>query len=107
MIVLDASTAILLAKAELLDQFVESLKEPVVMPREVERECCGRRELLDAQMIASMVKAERIEVRPVRDRKLCEQLGRDFTSRSEEHTSELQSLAYLVCRLLLEKKKNR
>src|SRR2546425_5388468 len=28
-------------------------------------------------------------------------------NRSEEHTSELQSLAYLVCRLLLEKKKNR
>src|SRR3989441_1583345 len=28
-----------------------------------------------------------------------------FTVRSEEHTSELQSLAYLVCRLLLEKKK--
>src|SRR2546425_7013976 len=27
------------------------------------------------------------------------------TDRSEEHTSELQSLAYLVCRLLLEKKK--
>src|SRR5687767_15448683 len=33
-----------------------------------------------------------------------------FTSRvtrSEEHTSELQSLAYLVCRLLLEKKKKK
>src|SRR3712207_8533351 len=28
-------------------------------------------------------------------------------SRSEEHTSELQSRQYLVCRLLLEKKKNR
>src|SRR2546425_6563966 len=28
------------------------------------------------------------------------------TRRSEEHTSELQSLAYLVCRLLLEKKNN-
>src|SRR5205823_14048730 len=28
------------------------------------------------------------------------------STRSEEHTSELQSLAYLVCRLLLEKKKN-
>src|SRR5205823_12319504 len=27
------------------------------------------------------------------------------SARSEEHTSELQSLAYLVCRLLLEKKK--
>src|SRR2546425_3806090 len=33
--------------------------------------------------------------------------GRDpqRCERSEEHTSELQSLAYLVCRLLLEKKK--
>src|SRR2546425_9113241 len=32
--------------------------------------------------------------------------GRPHLCRSEEHTSELQSLAYLVCRLLLEKKKN-
>src|SRR2546425_8021160 len=31
----------------------------------------------------------------------------DCCTRSEEHTSELQSLAYLVCRLLLEKKKKR
>src|SRR3712207_8576847 len=29
-----------------------------------------------------------------------------FLPRSEEHTSELQSRQYLVCRLLLEKKKN-
>src|SRR2546425_5090673 len=34
------------------------------------------------------------------------QLNGELVSRSEEHTSELQSLAYLVCRLLLEKKKN-
>src|SRR2546425_4462412 len=33
------------------------------------------------------------------------QYGADGKQRSEEHTSELQSLAYLVCRLLLEKKK--
>src|SRR3989441_4656497 len=32
--------------------------------------------------------------------------SRQNGARSEEHTSELQSLAYLVCRLLLEKKKN-
>src|SRR2546423_14102921 len=31
--------------------------------------------------------------------------GAGPVGRSEEHTSELQSLAYLVCRLLLEKKK--
>src|SRR3712207_8100029 len=34
--------------------------------------------------------------------RLYERLG--FTRRSEEHTSELQSRQYLVCRLLLEKK---
>src|SRR2546425_4957508 len=34
-----------------------------------------------------------------------EQLTLEESGRSEEHTSELQSLAYLVCRLLLEKKK--
>src|SRR3989441_4863248 len=35
--------------------------------------------------------------------------GRSMSAwrRSEEHTSELQSLAYLVCRLLLEKKKKK
>src|SRR3712207_6907710 len=32
--------------------------------------------------------------------------GRGVVRRSEEHTSELQSRQYLVCRLLLEKKKN-
>src|SRR3712207_8219511 len=33
-------------------------------------------------------------------------LDRGISGRSEEHTSELQSRQYLVCRLLLEKKKN-
>src|SRR3712207_7919193 len=33
--------------------------------------------------------------------------ARDLSGRSEEHTSELQSRQYLVCRLLLEKKKNK
>src|SRR2546425_3490468 len=44
--------------------------------------------------------------------RLTTRLGRTIRAtalltRSEEHTSELQSLAYLVCRLLLEKKKNK
>src|SRR5690348_18184271 len=33
--------------------------------------------------------------------------GEDGAGRSEEHTSELQSPVHLVCRLLLEKKKNK
>src|SRR6266545_6175271 len=35
----------------------------------------------------------------------CARPTKASAGRSEEHTSELQSLAYLVCRLLLEKKK--
>src|SRR2546425_8172630 len=45
---------------------------------------------------------ERGAVQPAHDRP--RRRGR-AVRRSEEHTSELQSLAYLVCRLLLEKKK--
>src|SRR3712207_7348187 len=33
--------------------------------------------------------------------------GQQFLQRSEDHTSELQSRQYLVCRLLLEKKTNK
>src|SRR2546425_8493455 len=43
------------------------------------------------------------ELGPHRNRHGRQPLGAH--GRSEEHTSELQSLAYLVCRLLLEKKK--
>src|SRR5687768_18107910 len=37
----------------------------------------------------------------------CRAAGLDPESRSEEHTSELQSRLHLVCRLLLEKKKKK
>src|SRR2546430_9434046 len=37
---------------------------------------------------------------------VCHALSGDAHARSEEHTSELQSQSNLVCRLLLEKKKN-
>src|SRR2546425_9103542 len=38
--------------------------------------------------------------------RMAEKQTRPVLQRSEEHTSELQSVAYLVCRLLLEKKKD-
>src|SRR5947209_11057522 len=44
------------------------------------------------------------EDRARRDRNGEKEIG---AGRSEEHTSELQSRQYLVCRLLLEKKKNK
>src|SRR2546423_7804616 len=54
----------------------------------------GASELIERLRIENGHPAPRLEDTPVRG-----------PPRSEEHTSELQSLAYLVCRLLLEKKK--
>src|SRR5947199_570637 len=52
--------------------------------------------------------AERLAALSLRSRRLVYVLrDRDGDCRSEEHTSELQSLRHLVCRLLLEKKKNK
>src|SRR3712207_8361826 len=44
---------------------------------------------------------------PYRYRRLATLRQRSIEPRSEEHTSELQSRQYLVCRLLLEKKNTR
>src|SRR2546423_8781857 len=57
--------------------------------------CCCTSHTSGSWPLRSMATALRIAI----DRK-----GQDPLVRSEEHTSELQSLAYLVCRLLLEKK---
>src|SRR2546425_9307138 len=46
-----------------------------------------------------------IELRQTEEQRKAKIIVRGLAIRSEEHTSELQSLAYLVCRLLLEKKK--
>ncbi|MDP2998177.1 MAG: hypothetical protein Q8N47_11870 [Bryobacterales bacterium] len=78
MIVLDASTAILLAKAELLDAFVEAVRQPVVMPKEVERECYGRPETLYPHLIARAITEKRIAVRAVRQQKQYQKLRCDF-----------------------------
>src|SRR5437764_3028844 len=48
---------------------------------------------------------ETVPIAPVR--RLAELVAEVEHARSEEHTSELQSPMYLVCRLLLEKKKNK
>src|SRR2546430_7009001 len=53
-------------------------------------------------------RADRRAVRPIEmDRALLLPLCGDPPSRSEDHTSELQSQSNLVCRLLLEKKKKK
>src|SRR5258707_7383722 len=56
------------------------------------------------QMIGGCARHRIRGISPWRD-KLAEVGAKEAAKRSEEHTSELQSRQYLVCRLLLEKKK--
>src|SRR2546430_7561992 len=58
------------------------------------RELFRRLQTLDADFVQAAVQGSAKLLTPF-----------DFLSRSEEHTSELQSQSNLVCRLLLEKKK--
>src|SRR3712207_8048083 len=66
-------------------------------------EVVGR--LVEQQQVAALLEGQR-EVQPVALTP-GQDPGRLLLVRSEEHTSELQSRQYLVCRLLLEKKKQK
>src|SRR5205823_9082593 len=60
----------------------------------------------DSDQAVGFERAQRVAHRDATDAKLLGHLSLGWqTIRSEEHTSELQSLAYLVCRPLLEKKR--
>src|SRR3712207_8371788 len=72
-------------------------------PGDLENRCrmFKTRKCLNDQ-VHTLVPLESAEIRERRRRRPRRRIRR----RSEEHTSELQSRQYLVCRLLLEKKKN-
>src|SRR2546422_6204136 len=69
--------------------------------------CCGYTRA-GGRKLEQLSCVRRSVLYPEAERRLRKELGRleaPRTSRSEEHTSELQSRLHLVCRLLLEKKK--
>src|SRR5205823_7000784 len=98
-----------------------TLRRPLLSPlfpyttlfRSSDRDGIALREALGAQpnpceplLILLDVSGDLVGQRCVRrDQQGFTRIGLSAEGRSEEHTSELQSLAYLVCRLLLEKKK--
>ena len=84
MIVLDASTLILIAKGELLDLFISHARMPVVIPGEVERECCGSKKVLDAVIIQKTLDKSRIRTVTVKNRRLVAKLQSDFSLGSGE-----------------------
>jgi predicted nucleic acid-binding protein len=79
MFVLDASTLILLTKAEFLDPFLAGVKLEVTIPGEVARECCSAKKTLDALKIQKVLDESRIKVILVKNRKLVAKLQADFS----------------------------
>lgn len=79
MIAFGASTLILVAKTELLGLFLASIKREIVVPKEVERECCGAKATLDALLIQKALDESRIKVIAVKNRKLVGKLRADFS----------------------------
>jgi predicted nucleic acid-binding protein len=79
MLVLGASTLILVAKAELLGLFLAGVKLQVAIPEEVTRECCSAKKTMDALMIQMALDESRIDVVPVRNRKLVAKFQADFS----------------------------
>jgi predicted nucleic acid-binding protein len=78
MFVLDASTLILIAKAEMLDSFLRNVGIDVGIPVAVEKECCNVKKSLDALMIRKALSEARIKAIAVRDRKLVARVQADF-----------------------------
>jgi predicted nucleic acid-binding protein len=76
-IVFDASTLILLAKSELLGQFLGALKMEAVVPAAVARECMGKRSF-DALAIGRLIGERKIKVVAAADRRLFERMRRDL-----------------------------
>src|SRR5580704_326277 len=79
MLVLDASTLILLAKAELLGLFLENVQLQVAIPAEVARECCGAKKTLDALLIQKALDESAIAVVSLKNRKFVAKLQTDFS----------------------------
>lgn len=78
MIVFDSSTLILLAKVELLDDFLGDYRGKVLIPGEVEKESCTRKNSFDALLIRKRIQEKRIGVVKVSNAELCGQLMKDF-----------------------------
>ena len=78
MLIFDASTLILIAKAEILEPFLSAAALDVAIPPEVEKECCAIKKSFDALMIEKAVNQSKIKVIAVKDRKLVTKLQTDF-----------------------------
>ena len=68
MFVFDASTLILLAKTDLLDLFLDHLKDKAFITEEVEEECCRKPQAFDSLIIQKLIEEGRITVRALKQK---------------------------------------
>ena len=78
MLLFDASTLILLAKTDLLDDFLADFPEKPVITKEVEYECCRKKQAMDSLLIQKAIKERRIAVRTLKSRSLYQKLQADL-----------------------------
>ncbi len=78
MIVFNSSTLILLAKVELLDTFLAEIKDNVVIPKQVQTECCEEKQSVDALLIRQAIQEKKLFVQPLKDRRLYGKILVDF-----------------------------
>ncbi len=78
MIVFNSSTLILLAKTELLDIFLAEFKDDVVIPKQVQTECCEEKQSVDALLIRKAIQEKKLFVQPLEDKRLYGKILRDF-----------------------------
>lgn len=78
MFVFDASSLILITKAEILDLFLADIGVQVAIPGEVAKESCGAKQSFDSLMIQKALDESRIKVIAVKNRKMVERLVADL-----------------------------
>lgn len=99
MIILDASTLILIVKAEVLDVFLGDLREEVGIPPAVYEECCGGSKTPGGLTISKAVNEGKLSIKNLRNTAVAAKLAEDFNmarGESEAIALALQEKAQLV-----------
>jgi predicted nucleic acid-binding protein len=78
MLLFDASTLILLAKAELLDNFLDDFPENAVITKGVQEECCRKEQAMDSLLIKRAINDKKILVKTLKSRTIYQKLRADL-----------------------------
>ncbi|MEK6982394.1 MAG: hypothetical protein AABX38_05675 [Candidatus Micrarchaeota archaeon] len=78
MFVFDSSTLILLAKTEILDQFMDNYQKKVVIPQRVFEESCNQKMTFDSLLIKKRVEEGKISIRNIKDKNMVAKISNEF-----------------------------